>query len=108
MAREKSDRDPVTHEDLITLLRAHRLTNNNASQNRLECKFRTAIKEARGMGVLALDILTDLKNLVDPETGESVCPASLNSHLSNTIAHLAAVDAKECRRSIHRPVEARA
>ena len=107
MAREK-DRDPVTHEDLIDLFRAHCRTNDNASRNRLECKFKTAIKEGRSMGVLAVDILTDLKNLVDPETGASVCPSSLTTHLNNTIAHLTAVEAKGHRRPIQQQNEAEA
>jgi hypothetical protein len=107
MAREK-DRDPVTHEDLIDLFRAYLKANDNASRNRLECKFKTAINEGRKMGVLAIDILTDLKNLTDPETGASVCPPTLTSHLSNTIAHLTAVEAKGQRRPVQQPIEAEA
>ena len=77
MSKGNIEREPVTHDDLITLSRVHQHTHANADRNRLECKFRIAIKEARSMGVLAVDILTDLNTLIDPDTGERVCPPSL-------------------------------
>ena len=95
MSKGNVEREPVTHDDLITLSRVHQHTHANADRNRLECKFRIAIKEARSMGVLAVDILTDLNTLIDPDTGERVCPPSLEKNLKGTILQLAAVEAKK-------------
>jgi hypothetical protein len=100
----KSDRNPVTQDELVALFIAHCQASPdeaNAQRNKLECKFKTAVKEARTMGVLTLDILNDLKTLTaaNPRTGnkETVCPPSLTRHLDNTIAHYHAIAAKEDR-----------
>jgi hypothetical protein len=100
----KSDRDAIiTHDDLIALAREYRHARDvspeqqNALRNRWECKFKKAIDQARLMGVLALDILTDLQNLTDPSSGESICPCALQKHLANTIAYQKAVESKPAK-----------
>jgi hypothetical protein len=101
MPRAKSDREIVTHDELINLFRECKRMKcgapetTNACRNRLECKFRTAIAEARTMGVLTVDLLIDLRNLVDPESGESICPRTLDTHLEHSIAHFMAIERKK-------------
>ena len=90
----------VTHEDLIALAREYRRARDvspeqlNALRNKWECRFKRAIDQARVMGVLALDILTDLQDLTDPESGEGICPCALQKHLANTIANQKAIEMK--------------
>ena len=99
--RVKVEREPVTHDELISLYNEYKRVEHGprkiaeACKNRLEGKFKLAIDEARTMGVLALTILTDLRKLKDPESEESVCPAILTTHLGNTIAQFAAIEKKE-------------
>jgi len=98
MPRTKSDREIITHDDLIDLFRECKRTNcgvpkiANACRNRLECKFKAAIAEARAMGVLAVDLLVGLRELVDPESGEAICPPTLHTHLKHTIAQFMAIE----------------
>ena len=111
MTREKASREPVTHDDLIALFKEHQRTDSNASRNKWECKFTTAINEARGMGGSAVGLLTDLRNLTDPETNRSICPPSLEKKLDRTIAQLAATMANKDRKQglgLQQPLEARA
>jgi hypothetical protein len=98
MAKEKPSREPVTHNDLIALFRKYKASRNNVDRNRLECKFALAINEARGMGEFAVEFLTELKNLTDLETGESICPPSLESKLGRTITQLVAATANRERK----------
>jgi predicted nucleic acid-binding Zn ribbon protein len=99
----KSGDSVITHEQLIALAREYRQARDvspeqqNAFRNRWECKFNEAIRQARLMGVLAVDILTDLQKLTDPDSGESICPLALQKYLANMIAHQTAVEAKSLR-----------
>jgi hypothetical protein len=100
MPRTKINREIVTHDELINLFRECKTNRGaseiaNACRNRLECKFKTAIAEARTMGVLTVDLLVDLRDLVDPESGESVCPRKLQTHLAHSITHFTAVEKKK-------------
>jgi hypothetical protein len=99
----KTDREIVTHDELVKLYRECKQAKCgpsnlvNACKCRLESKFKTAIAEARSMGVLTLDLLIDLRKLVDPESNESICPTTLQKHLDRSIAHFMAVERKQLR-----------
>jgi hypothetical protein len=60
------------------------------------------------MGVLTVDLLTDLRKLVDPESGELVCPATLHTHLDHSIAHFMALERKKEVRAPQQAAEAEA
>jgi hypothetical protein len=96
----KSGDSVITHEELITLAREYRQARDvspeqlNALRNKWECRFKRAIDQARVMGVLALDILTDLRDLTDPASGENICPHALQGHIANTIACQKAIEMK--------------
>jgi hypothetical protein len=70
----------ITHDDLIDLFRELKQTENGSRAQRkarssLKRTFRTAIQEAGIIESWQLDMLQKLDELVDPKTGERVCPA---------------------------------
>ena len=114
MPKAKSDCEIVTHDELIELFRECKRARfgapeaANACRNRLECKFKAAITEAQTMGVLTVDLLFDLQRLVDPRSGESIFPPTLEMQLEHTIAHFKAIEKKRERRVSRQITEARA
>jgi len=107
----KSDRNAViTHDELIALAREYRQARDispeqqNALLNRWECKFKNAIGQARTMGILAVDLLKDLRDLTDPSSGENICPFILQRHLNKMIAHLTAAEPKNERARLARQI----
>ena len=102
MPRKKTDREIVTHDELIRLYKECKQMKcgppniANACKCRLESKFKTAIAEARGMGVLTLTLLIDLRDLRDPssESKELICPSSIWGYLDRTIEHYVAIEKK--------------
>jgi tryptophan synthase alpha subunit len=116
MPKGKSDREIVTHDELIKLFREYKQAKcsspslANACKCRLESKFKTAIAEAQTMGVLAVDLLIDLRELTDPESEEKeiVCPPTLRAYLNHSIAYSTAVEKKKEIRGSQRAAEVEA
>jgi hypothetical protein len=93
----KSQRVPVTHEELLRLRDAWDNSESlspkerNPHESRLREKFRTAIKEARTHA--ELKALAALMSNSKPDT--AVCPPSVKSHLASKMKQYAANEAKK-------------